>query len=233
MSRAQRLLDILQVLRNHRFPVTALQLASEFNISTRTLYRDIATLQQQGADIVGEPGLGYVLRPGYTLPPLMFNPQEIAALVLGSRWVTRRADDELATAAHSALSKIAAVLPGDLRSQLELSTLMVGPNAQAPAIDIDVAVLRQAISEQYVIDIEYRDLKGKCSKRRIWPLAVGFFESVQLLVGWCEARADYRHFRLDRITQLQLMPQRYQPARAQLMKEWRERHNIPPQGFGY
>ncbi|MFK8257204.1 helix-turn-helix transcriptional regulator [Erwinia sp. AnSW2-5] len=233
MSRAQRLLDLLQLLRNHRFPITAEQLACELRVSTRTLYRDIATLQQQGADIVGEAGLGYVLKPGFTLPPLMFNTAEIAALVLGSRWVARRTDNELAAAAHSALSKIAEVLPADLRSQLELSPLMVGPAKAALAISIDVGALRQAISQQNIIEIDYLDLKDVSSRRRVWPIAIGFFDSAQVLVAWCETREDYRHFRLDRFTQLHVTAQRYQRARTQLMKAWRERHNIPAQGFGY
>lgn len=233
MSRAQRLLDLLQLFRNHRFPITAEHLASELRISTRTIYRDIATLQQQGADIVGEPGLGYVLKPGFTLPPLMFNTEEIAALVLGSRWVARRTDSELAAAAHSALSKIAEVLPPVLRSQLELSPLMVGPAEADLAIGIDVGALRQAISQQNIIEIDYLDLQDVRSRRRVWPIAIGFFESVQVLVAWCEIRNDYRHFRLDRFTSLQVTALRYQRPRAQLMKAWRERHNIPAQGFGY
>src|SRR5690606_491436 len=110
MSRAARLLDLIQLLRNRRVPVTGPALAAELGVSIRTLYRDIATLQAQGADIQGEPGLGYVLRPGFTLPPLMFSADEIEALVLGSRWVAKRAADErLAAAASNALSKISAV----------------------------------------------------------------------------------------------------------------------------
>lgn len=233
MARAQRLLELLQLLRNHRFPVTAEHLASELRISTRTVYRDIATLQQQGADIVGEPGLGYVLKPGFTLPPLMFSTAEIAALVLGSRWVARRTDNALAAAAHSALSKIADVLPPALRSQLELTPLMVGPAEAELAIGIDVGLLRQAISQQNIIEIDYVDLKEVSSRRRVWPIAIGFFESVQVLVAWCETRNDYRHFRLDRVTSLQVTTLRYQRARTQLMKEWRERNHISAQGFGY
>ena len=113
--RAQRLLDLIQVLRRHRQPVTGAALADELGVSLRTLYRDIATLQAQGATIDGEPGIGYVLRPGFMLPPLMFSEDEIAALVLGSRWVADRADTPLGMAASNALAKIAAVLPPDLR----------------------------------------------------------------------------------------------------------------------
>ncbi|MGF6562439.1 putative DNA-binding transcriptional regulator YafY [Erwinia aphidicola] len=233
MSRAQRLLDLLQILRNHRFPVTAQHLASQLSVSCRTLYRDIATLQQQGANIVGEAGLGYVLRPGFTLPPLMFSEQEIAALVLGSRWVARRADSELSTAAHSALSKIADVLPDSLRTKLELSALMVGPASSASIIALDVAALRRAIDQQSIILIDYLDLQGVASQRTLWPIAIGFFDQVQLLAAWCELRQDFRHFRLDRIVKMQITSQRYHRSRTLLVKQWRTQQGIEAQGFGY
>src|SRR5690349_14935490 len=126
MSRTARLLDLLQLLRNRSTPVTGPDLASELGISIRTLYHDIATLQAQGADVVGEPGLGYVLRPGFTLPPLMFSADEIEAIVLGSRWVAARSDDSrLSQSAKQALSKITAVLPDDLRERAEATNLLV------------------------------------------------------------------------------------------------------------
>src|SRR5579859_1685655 len=147
MARAKRLLDLIEILRRHRYPVTGAALADELKVSVRTLYRDIALLQGQGADIDGEPGLGYVLRPGYLLPPLMFSEDEIEALVLGSRWVADRTDDPLAAAARNALAKIAAVLPDDLREALDASALLVGPGG--PAADaIDLAVVRRSIRDE-------------------------------------------------------------------------------------
>ena len=121
MSRAQRLLSLIQILRRHRFAVTGANLAEELGISLRTLYRDIATLQEQGVSIEGEPGMGYVLRPGFMLPPLMFSEEEIEALVLGARWVADRGDERLGAAAQNAVSKITAVLPGDLRDMQDFS----------------------------------------------------------------------------------------------------------------
>src|SRR3954470_21559892 len=115
MSRAERLLELMQVLRRHRRPVSGAQLARELDISLRTLYRDIASLQTQGAHIDGEPGMGSVLRPGFMLPPLMFSEEGLEALLLSSRWVADRADPELAAAARSLLAKVGAVLPADLR----------------------------------------------------------------------------------------------------------------------
>src|SRR5262245_1296955 len=126
MSRTERLLELLQVLRRHRAPVSGASLAADLNISIRTLYRDIATLQGQGAEIEGEPGLGYVLRPGFMLPPLMFSIDEIEALIVGGQWVGRQKDDpRLSKAAGNALTKIAAVLPDELRREIEAGTLYV------------------------------------------------------------------------------------------------------------
>lgn len=131
MSRAQRLLDLIQILRRHRRPVAGAALASELGVSLRTLYRNVASLQAQGADIAGEAGLGYVLRPGFTLPPLMFNVEEIEALALGSRWVAARADSPLAGAARNALAKIAAVLPADLSDLLILRHCWSAPASRS------------------------------------------------------------------------------------------------------
>src|SRR5581483_10932102 len=138
MSRAQRLLDLIQILRRHRFPVAGTSLADELGISLRTLYRDIETLKAEGAHIDGEPGVGYVLRPGFMLPPLMFSEEEIEALVLGSRWVAERADKPLSEAARNALAKIAAVLPEDLKDGIEDSGMLIGPGDPIAAGDAEL-----------------------------------------------------------------------------------------------
>ena len=132
MSRAQRLLDLIQLLRGYRRPVSGAVLAEALGISLRTLYRDIETLNAQGAQIDGEPGLGYVLRPGFMLPPLMFSEEEIEAIVLGSRWVADRTDAALSGAARSALAKISAVLPPDLKTGLESVAGLVGRSRREP-----------------------------------------------------------------------------------------------------
>jgi len=227
MSRTERLLDLIQLLRRHRAPVTGPALADELGISIRTLYRDIATLQAQGADIQGEPGLGYVLRPGFTLPPLMFSADEIEALVLGSRWVARRAEDpRLGDAAANALSKITAVLPDELRDSVDGSNLLVGGGEVIPA-QVDLSVIRLAIREQKKLVIAYRNAGGTVTERTIWPFAIGFFDRVRVVIGWCELRTDYRHFRLDRIERMEALPERYPRRRAAMLKEWREREGIP------
>jgi predicted DNA-binding transcriptional regulator YafY len=224
MSRAERLLGLMQVLRRHRRPVSGATLARELRISIRTLYRDIASLQAQGAHIDGEPGMGYVLKPGFMLPPLMFSEEEIEALVLGSRWVADRGDAELAEAALNVLAKIGAVLPADLRNELEGSTLLIGPATAASAGDAELPKIRRAIRTQRKIEIRYRDLKGEETKRTIWPFALGFFDRVRVIAAWCELREDLRHFRTDRIVGLAVSKLAYPRPRAALLKEWRATH---------
>jgi predicted DNA-binding transcriptional regulator YafY len=235
MSRAERLLELLQVLRGYKRPVTSEKLASKLGISVRTLYRDIASLQAQGADIQGEPGLGYVLKPGFTLPPLMFTKDEIEALVLGSRWVAESADDELATAAKKVMSKISAVLPVDLRIELETSALLVGSEDSEIRIQRNLTLLavRRAINQECKLRIMYADAKGEESKRTVWPFALGFFNDLQMLVAWCEIREDYRHFRIDRIAALQPSPVRYPRRRLEMLKDWRTREGIADSEDGY
>jgi len=231
LSRAGRLLELLQVLRRHRRPVSGRALAAAIGVSIRTLYRDIATLQAQGAGIEGEPGVGYVLRPGFTLPPLMFSVDEIDALVLGSRWVAERGDERLAAAADNALAKIGAVLPPDLRDAVEVSTLLVGPGAPIAAGDADLPTIRQAIRAERKLRIAYRDRAAAETRRTIWPFALGFFDRVRVVVAWCELRQSFRHFRTDRIAALALVDQRYPRRRQALLKEWRALESIaPPEG---
>jgi predicted DNA-binding transcriptional regulator YafY len=220
MSRSERLLDLIQTLRRHRRPVSGQTLADELRISIRTLYRDIATLQGQGAPIDGEAGLGYVLKPGFMLPPLMFTDEEIEAIVLGSRWVAKQPDSRLAAAAAEALVKIAAVLPDDLREDLDASTLLVGPRPETVE-SIDLGLVRQAIRNERKMSFFYRDAGGAASERVVWPFALGFFDKVRVVVAWCEMRQDFRHFRADRISRLNATDLRYPRRRQVLLKEWR------------
>jgi predicted DNA-binding transcriptional regulator YafY len=228
MSRAQRLLDLIQVLRRHRQPVSGAALAEELGVSLRTLYRDIQTLIAQGARIDGEAGVGYVLRPGFMLPPLMFSEDEIEALVLGSRWVAERGDAPLAKAAQNALVKIAAVLPEDMREQVDASGLLIGPGAPVAAGDAELATIRQAIRGERKLRISYVGGDGAKTRRTVWPFALGFFDRYRVVAAWCELRQSYRHFRTDRIAALTLTEKRYPRRRQALLKEWREVEGIPP-----
>jgi predicted DNA-binding transcriptional regulator YafY len=226
MSRAQRLLDLIQILRRHRIPVAGTALADELSISLRTLYRDIETLKAQGAHIDGEPGVGYILRPGFMLPPLMFSEDEIEALVLGGRWVAAQPDEPLGKAARNALSKIAAVLPDDLQKSLETSSLLVAPQRPA-AGDTELPTIRRAIRAEHKLRITYTDEKENNTQRTIWPIALGFFERIRVVAAWCETRRDYRHFRTDRIRSLKMTHSRYPRRRFDMLREWRTRENLP------
>nr|WP_295831523.1 YafY family protein [uncultured Azospirillum sp.] len=227
MSRAERLLDLMQVLRRHRQPVSGKSLAGELGVSLRTLYRDIATLQAQGAMIEGEPGVGYLLRAGFLLPPLMFTEEEVEALVLGTRWVVDRGDSRLGGAARNALAKIAAVLPPDKREGLDGSTLLVGPGEPIAAGDAELATIRTAIRAERKLEIAYRDRDGSESRRIVWPFALGFFDRVRVMVAWCELRQSFRHFRTDRILALTASDTRYPRRRQAMLKEWRTAEGIP------
>jgi predicted DNA-binding transcriptional regulator YafY len=229
MSRAQRLLDLIQALRGYRRPVSGATLAEALGISLRTVYRDIETLKAQGAHIDGEPGVGYVLRPGFMLPPLMFSEEEIEAIVLGSRWVADRADAALGAAARNALAKIAAVLPQDLKVSLDTSSLLVGPGHAVAAGDAELPTIRLAIRTERKLRIFYVDGRGRDSKRTIWPFALAFFDRVRVVVAWCEIREGFRHFRTDRISKVQFVDKRYPRRRHVLLKDWRATEGIPEQ----
>ncbi|SIQ23122.1 helix-turn-helix transcriptional regulator [Marinobacterium stanieri] len=221
MSRTERLLDILQILRRHRRPVRGAVLAEETGISLRTLYRDIATLQSMGAEIDGEPGLGYVLKPGFLLPPLMFSPEEIEALALGLKWAGTRTDGPLGQAARDAMAKLGAVLPDELRRRFDDDGLVVVPCGPQPERE-DLPLIRKALSDECKLLLDYSDQKGAKTQRIVWPVTVGFFDSVQVLAAWCELRDDYRHFRIDRIQGAQLLTEKTPRRRSQMMKEWRK-----------
>ncbi|SFD00635.1 helix-turn-helix transcriptional regulator [Pragia fontium] len=227
MSRSERLLQLLQLLRGHRYPISGAELANQLNISLRTLYRDIRSLQAQGAIIEGEAGLGYVLREGFVLPPLMFSAQEIEALVLGARWVAERADAQLAEAATQAMSKISAVVTPELRYRLDESPLLVGPSDNHSFCQPQVLDIRRAIEVECKLVIQYQDQQGQQTERTIWPFAIGFFDNVRLVVGWCELRNDSRNFRVDRIASLKVTDIRYPRRRQTLLNDWYRQKNIP------
>ena len=206
--------------------MTAEILAAELGVSARTLYRDISTLVGQGAPIVGEAGVGYVLRPGFTLPPMMFSPAEIEALVLGLRFVAARGDKSLARGADDALAKIADVLPADLRERAFEVGLLVGPATPGPTPIVEISDLRHAIAAERKIEIAYRDTAGKPSTRIVWPIALAFFDGAQVLAAWCETRNGFRHFRLDRIGVLKATKTRYPGPRSKLSAAWRREVGI-------
>ncbi|MFY2559966.1 helix-turn-helix transcriptional regulator [Corallococcus terminator] len=222
MDKTERLFAVMDALRRHRRPVTAAALAEEQGVSVRTLYRDVRTLIGLGAPIVGEAGVGYMLKPGFFLPPLMFTAEELEALVLGSRWVEAQPDAGLAGAARNALGKIATASPDDLRDRMKDTglwpILMRGGAASVPVLGL----VRRAIREEKALLIVYADEKGQPSQRDIWPVQLAFHEGKQLIAAWCCLRQAFRHFRVDRITAASATEARYGRQRSVLAREWRE-----------
>jgi len=226
MARSERLLELIQALRRHRRPVSGQALADELGVSLRTIYRDIQTLIGQGARIDGEAGLGFLLRPGFVLPPLMFSDEELEALVLGLRWVAQRTDASFEHAAMNALAKIAAVLPDDLRNSVEGIGLIAFPSRDADQRRFELTPIRGAIRSEQMVVLDYADVTGQHTRRTVWPIALAFFERSRVLAAWCELRRDFRHFRIDRIIALHETGNRYPQRRRALMKQWREIEKI-------
>ena len=226
MSRSHRLFDLLQALRRRRGTVSGGELARELEVSLRTIRRDIATLQAMGADIDGEPGVGYILRPGFLLPPLSFTEEEIHALVVGAQWVSRQTDEGLARAVQDALAKINGVLSPDMQRALDDSAFFVSRSQVAKSI-IDLARVRQSLREQRKMRVMYADEDEAPMERTLWPIMLGFIENQRFIAGWCELTADFRLFRTDRIVKVDFLEERYTPRRRQLVKEWRARGEHP------
>ena len=203
MRRADRLFEIIQFMRQR--PLTrARDLAEKLEVSERTIYRDIADLMASGVPIEGEAGIGYVMRAGYDLPPLMFKEAEIEALVLGARIVQSWADKELAEAAGNVIAKVEAVVPEALRKFMTNTALLAPSLHYMEPISFELAELRNALRDQKLIDIDYRDAHGDNTSRQVRPLSLAYFGPVWVLAGWCELRQDFRTFRLDRISHFEV-----------------------------
>lgn len=230
MTKSERLLTLLQLLRQAHQPVRAKQLSEQLSVTVRTIYRDIDSLRAQGADIQGEAGIGYQLKDGFVLPPLMFSIEEIEALLLGSRWVKTHADAALSQAAEHAMSKIQAVLPQAHRQSVEANTIFapaMSPSPTATPEQISCAkTVRAAIRDEIQLSIDYEDAQGESSKRIIYPFALAFFDNIQVISAWCELRQDFRHFRVDRIITVQSLQKTYSPSKAMLLKSWQVQENI-------
>ena len=222
MRRAERLLQLLQILRRHRRPVTGEAIAQELEVSLRTVYRDIASLISDRVPIRGEAGVGYVLGEGFDLPPLMFTPDELEAVMLGLRWVARRGDGQLSRAAQDTVAKIGAVLPERLKPVLFDAGLMIPPGAHVIRDSVDVAQFRNAIREGRKTELLYKAEDGKETKRVIWPLAVAYFDAQRLIIAWCELRQAFRSFRTDRMVEATVLEQKYPGHRKALLKHMHE-----------
>jgi predicted DNA-binding transcriptional regulator YafY len=218
MRRADRLFQIVQHLRGGRL-LTARALAEWLEVSDRTIYRDIADLQSTGVPIDGEAGIGYVMRSGYDLPPLMFTRDEIVALVAGIRMVRSWGGISMARAAAEALVKIELVLPAAERERVANATVFAPPMELTAAVRELIDLVETAIDAREILRFGYADRQGAKSERRVHPLGLWFWGKVWTLVAWCETREDFRMFRLDRATGLASAGEQFRPSPARSLAE--------------
>lgn len=220
MRRADRLFQIIQILRRSSRPVTADAIAGELETSKRSVYRDIAALIGQRVPIRGEAGVGYVLERGFDLPPLMLTADELEAAVLGAQWVEGHGDASLARAAKDLIAKIGAAVPAHLRPLLLDAAARTVPGWPIPPDRLDAGLARAWIRSGRKMAIAYRDVEDRATERVIWPIAIGYLNSARLLIGWCELRSDFRHFRLDRVADAQFLDERFPERPAVLRAKW-------------
>ncbi|SQJ08925.1 Probable transcription repressor NiaR [Serratia rubidaea] len=220
-KRAERLLNLLQILYQHRYPISGHKLAEELSISLRSLYRDIAALRAQGADIQGEAGSGYILSGGYLLPPVMYTPEQLDALALGLRWVAIFGDADIAKAASEVTGKVMQGLPPQLQALFENSTLLVGRADPVNKDQHHIALIRSAIRGRLKVRTSYTDRLGNQSERIIWPFALGYLSGEIILAAWCENRKDFRHFNVAKLKDFEIINECYPYSRNRLLCMWR------------
>ncbi len=219
MSRSIRLLNLLQLLREYRYPVTAQVLAERLQISQRSVYRDIETLRDQGVNIDAAAGLGFQLKEDFLLPPMTLNETEIEAIFLALNWLNDIPDQALKSASKAVLAKLNAVLPEHCQHLLQQTTLR-SITAWLPVNEMLVEQVRLAIRQQVKITVDYADEQQRISSRVLWPFALGYFNDRIVLAAWCELRDGFRHFRIDRIQQLSLSQELYPQFKQQLFQQW-------------
>jgi predicted DNA-binding transcriptional regulator YafY len=221
MRRADRLFQIIQILRRSTRPITARMLAEELEVSKRSVYRDIADLIGQRVPIRGEAGLGYVLGRDFDMPPLMLTPDEIEAAVLGAQWVAERGDPLLTGAARDLIAKITTAVPERLRPFIDEPTIGAPPGNVMAADGLDMVQTRAWIRSGRKMRIRYRNQETQESQRTIWPVIIGYAETVRLLAAWCELRQDFRHFRTDRIAAADFLDEYHGSRPGDLRTRWK------------
>jgi predicted DNA-binding transcriptional regulator YafY len=220
MRKASRLFEIIQILRLAKRPVTAAAIAEKLEVATRSIYRDIAALQATRVPIDGGRGVGYILRPGYELPPLMFSVEETEAIVLALALLDRTGDASLKKAAKRVNHKIAAAVPAPLRRTFDNRSIHAwGTIAKEPE-GVDLAAVRRAIRDEQKLAIDYRDEIGRETKRTIWPLALIYYSESANIVAWCEVRQALRNFRADRVRNSALVEDFFRGAGDKLRAMW-------------
>jgi predicted DNA-binding transcriptional regulator YafY len=220
MRRSDRLFDIIQRLRTASKPTTAAALAEQLEVTQRTVYRDIATLQARRVPIEGAAGVGYVLRKGFDLPPLMFTIDEVEAIAVGARLVRRLKDPALQQAADAVLAKVSVVVPERLRPHIADTPVYVSPGMTPEAQGADQAEIRAAIRDSAKLYIAYADEGGRRTNRVIWPIAMAYYVDVTLVGARCELRTDYRNFRVERIQSSKVLDEHFDQDGGRLFREW-------------
>lgn len=222
MRRTDRLFQIIQLLRRSTRPVTGAALAAELEVSTRTLYRDMAELMAQRVPITGEAGLGYLLAADYDMPPLMLTQVELEAIVLGAQWVAGRGDPLLSPAASDVLAKIATAVPANLRPFVMAPSTATPPRLVPPEEAVDAATLRNAIRSRSKLRLLYRAENGEQTERTVWPVVLGYSDASRILIAWCEARQGFRHFRTDRMLAAEALDQPIPESKSNLHRRWED-----------
>jgi predicted DNA-binding transcriptional regulator YafY len=224
MRKADRLFQIIQILRRSHRPVTSAQLADELEVSQRTIYRDLAHLISQRVPIEGEAGFGYLLDSRFDMPPLMLTPEEIEAVLLGVQMVGKLGDPAITNGAKDVIAKIGSILPNHLVPFMADPAVGLKPIETAHDLTFDSRPTRQAIREGRKIQLDYCAANGEVTHRIIWPVLLGYEDGHCLLIAWCETRQAFRHFRTERILNLQVLEQTVGIARLKLRQQWLRWH---------
>jgi predicted DNA-binding transcriptional regulator YafY len=220
LRKAERLFEIVQLLRLAREPISAQHIASELGSSKRSVYRDIAALKAQDVPVRGEAGIGYVLEKGFDMPPLMLTSDELDAAVLGAHWVASRGEPDLAKAALNFLAKIEVVVPERLRGHVLEPATSIAP--VVPAFEaVNSSLLRNAIRTHRKITLVYEDSSGTHTERVVWPILLGYRDAGRILAAWCEFRSGFRYFRTDRMISADTQEQRIPENALALRARWR------------
>ena len=227
MSRSNRMFEIIQRLRGANQPMTAQELAEVLEVVPRTVYRDIAALQGMRVPIEGEAGVGYVMRAGFDLPPLMFTGEEVEAIVVGLALLRRTGDTGLQSAADSVSEKIADVLPDERGRDLAAMPLYVSSWREKTLAGLDLRLLRGAIRDETKLRITYEDRESRRTRRIVKPIALFYYIEVVVLAAWCELRQDLRHFRADRIVACKLTRQKFTGEGEKLRAIWKRQQRLP------
>ncbi|MDG2483123.1 MAG: YafY family protein [Alphaproteobacteria bacterium] len=228
MRRADRLFELIQILRRARASITAAQLAEKLEVTPRTVYRDIATLMAMRVPIEGAAGVCYIMRPGYDLPPLMFDHEEVEAIVVGLELLRRTGDKGLEAAARRVNAKIADALPSARETELDDGRFVVSRFGAPEPETADMSMLRHAVRNDHVVSLEYQDEQGNQTTRTVLPLAVIYYTELTVLAAWCELSRDFRHFRAYRIMSCADTGILFSDRAANLRQSWHEQLRMPP-----